>query len=326
MPTEGAWQDGLEHEIEIRYEAGVISYEYLTEASESQPDHGWDLDDMHSAADGAASRLQPDLGNHTSESSIDAWDAAQIDTMPTTAGSPVNTIHEGSVDNPVGGADYSQADSWQLRSTDVFLDFDRTPEFENPMHFVPPIETWPAGASVEIEGPQRFREIESVMISGWGGLTGNYVGVFADFGEGGTGWPARDNTATPTTLRGASSLPGGTGTWVSLNAAQAQLIVDLVQAGSSVDADEYARAGFIHNATWPGIWGANSYAEDPGLPTLYFRIRFRTCRYRFIYDLAVQPPQRVFPREDGLIGPGAKRNFPPPRSRQRSPRIGGGYL
>lgn len=38
------------------------------------------------------------------------------------------------------------------------------------------------------------------------------------------------------------------------------------------------------------------------------------------------PPQRVFPREDGLLGPGAQRVFPPPRSRQRSPRIRGGYL
>lgn len=63
-------------------------------------------------------------------------------------------------------------------------------------------------------------------------------------------------------------------------------------------------------------------------PRLTLRAYYRP-RYRFQYDPLTRPrgapPQRIFPREDRLLG-GTPRIYPPPRTRQAGNRIYGGYL
>lgn len=336
MPTYGEWQDGLEHEVILIWN-GDVSVVWLTESSAIQPEIGWEVLDTNVSFTGVESEVYFGAGNATPGPSGDAWDEAQVDTSLTTSGATLMIEHGGSVDNPVGGGFFNQSDSWTLVTSDAHLNFEQTPAFENPFHFLPPDDTWPSGvAGWEIEN-RRDREQLSIEMSYWDGLPGygdaHYEGHFKDFGGSTAGWPHLDPLATPTSLRLYDGLPfvplieAIGDSWIPLNVAQAQAVIDVVQAGGTPDPGQYAMAGWVHNNESPPheVWGAVDYSESPGLPTLWFKIRFRTTRYRFIYDGGL-PPQRVFPREDGLLGPGVRRNFPPPRSRQRSPRTFGGYL
>jgi hypothetical protein len=55
------------------------------------------------------------------------------------------------------------------------------------------------------------------------------------------------------------------------------------------------------------------------------RYRLRPPRLRWVYEWVPSlPPTRVFPRDDGLLTSTAGRVWPPPRSRQRSARVGPG--
>lgn len=51
----------------------------------------------------------------------------------------------------------------------------------------------------------------------------------------------------------------------------------------------------------------------------------RPPRYRWIFEDTSEPYRRIFPRDDAL-GAGSARNYPPPKARASSSRIGGGYL
>lgn len=116
---------------------------------------------------------------------------------------------------------------------------------------------------------------------------------------------------------------------LQLSVEAAQAVQDDIDDGNAMDFRDprVPYVGFAFVGDYPG-WAGEDEGTSEGVPYLDWgiRLKFRTARYRFIYDSTAQPPQRVFPREDGLIGPGARRNYPPPRSRQRSPRTFGGYL
>lgn len=334
MPTYGEWQDGLEHQLLLKWVGGVVEVYWETESSIAQPEIGWEIGSTDVAFEGTEGRTYAGLGNANAEPSEDAWAEAQVDTTATASGGSLNVTHTGSVDVPVGGGFYNQTDGWVLTTTDAHLTYDQTSAFENPTHFLPPAETWPANATdFEIE-EARFREVISFEVSLWDGLfllNPHYEGRYKDFGESAAGWPDNDIAASPTTFRGHNELPvvpsGGfiDETWIPLDTVAAQAVVDAAQAGSTPDPDDFAMVGWVHIDEWPGVWGDVDFDESPGLPDVWFRIRFRTCRYRFIYDAPTQPPLVGFPRDDGLTG-GAPRGYPPPKSRQRSNRTFGGYI
>lgn len=111
------------------------------------------------------------------------------------------------------------------------------------------------------------------------------------------------------------------------------LILGALDPDDYTESEEPLNPGVTVNVTQEQIEsGTVDYTPGSGWAlindthTMAFHTRFTYVALRVGYTVLVQPPQRVFPREDGLAGPGGRRNYPPPRSRQRSPRTFGGYL